>query len=179
MEEPQVLTQEDQVAYRRCRCHCPRAQPPLTPPSAELSGTSVFSRTGSPQEERAGDFECFSPRTGPGKGRRMRTHGSPDAGFAASPQLLPADILPTVPGSCRPPSAPGLGPLLFPGTSIQPSGQPMVPAPPFRPTKAQVSLQPRAGPAWLPRLLSRALAVSLRWKEPSSWGDQRRVVSST
>lgn len=45
----------------------------------------------------------------------------------------------------------------------------MMPAPPFRPTKAQVSLQPRAGPAWLPKLLSRALAVSLRWKEPSSW----------
>lgn len=45
----------------------------------------------------------------------------------------------------------------------------MVPVPPLRPTKAHVSLQPRAGPAWLPRLLSRALAVSLRWKEPSSW----------
>lgn len=45
----------------------------------------------------------------------------------------------------------------------------MLPAPPFRPTKAQVSLQPSAGPAWLPKLLSRALAVSLRWKEPSSW----------
>lgn len=39
----------------------------LTPPSAELNGTSVFSRTGSPQEERAGDLECFSPRTGPGR----------------------------------------------------------------------------------------------------------------
>lgn len=42
------------------------------PPSVELRGTSVFSSTGSPQEERAGDLECFSPRMGPGRSRNEK-----------------------------------------------------------------------------------------------------------
>lgn len=68
-----------------------------------------------------------------------------------------------------PPTPPPLLEFCSSQALILQGGWPMMPAPPFRPTKAQVSLQPRAGPAWLPKLLSRALAVSLRWKEPSSW----------
>lgn len=92
-------------------------------------------------------------------------------GLELLPSALPTFIPPTATGSDLPlaPRPQVLG--LCSSQALNSTGwMAVVPAPPLRPTKAQVSLQPRAGPAWLPRLLSRALAVSLRWKEPSSWG---------
>lgn len=86
--------------------HCPRAQPPLIPPSAELSGTSVFSRTGSPQEERAGDLECFSPRTGPGKGQGQEIMGAQTPVLELLPISLPTFIQLTTTGTYLLPSPP-------------------------------------------------------------------------
>ena len=84
------------------------------------------------------------------------------------PISWPSFIQPTSTNSARTPIPPHLLEFCSSRALNTTGWMPMVLAPPFRPTKAQVSLQPRAGPAWLPRLLSRALAVSLRWKEPSS-----------
>lgn len=41
-------------------------------PSTDVRWTSVFSSTGSPHVERAGDLACFSPYTSPGAGTRRQ-----------------------------------------------------------------------------------------------------------
>lgn len=100
-------------------------------------------------------------RTWPGAG--MRDNEGTDSGMGLLPNSLPTLLTPVY-SLLTPPSLPSFF------SSLDTTGwTALVPTPPLRPTKAQVSLQPRAGPAWLPRLLSRAFAVSLRWKEPSSW----------
>lgn len=48
--------------------------------------------------------------------------------------------------------------------------------PPFSPTNVHMSRQLREVAIWLPKLFRRLLAVSLRWKDPSSWKGRNPTI---